>query len=44
VPIVPAVRLDAVDAAELAELPRFVGNWLAADHDQLDACLRNASE
>jgi len=38
--IVPAVSLDAVDAAELAELLRFVGDWLAADHDHLDASLR----
>ena len=36
----PAVSLDAVDAAELAELLRFVGDWLAADHDHLDASLR----
>jgi len=27
----PAVSLDAADAAELAELVRFVGDWLAAD-------------
>jgi hypothetical protein len=35
-----AVRLDAVDAAELAELLRFLGDWLAADHDHLDASLQ----
>ena len=36
----PAVSLDAVDAAELGELLRFVGGWLAADQDRLDASLR----
>jgi hypothetical protein len=35
----PSVSLDAADAAELAELLRFVGDWLAADHDRLDASL-----
>jgi hypothetical protein len=37
---VPTVSLDAVDAAELAELLRFVRVWLTADHDPLDASLR----
>lgn len=35
----PAVSLDAADAAELAELVRFVHDWLAADPDQLGICL-----
>lgn len=35
-----AVSLDAADAAELAELLHFVGDWLDADHDRLDASLR----
>ncbi len=34
------VSLDGADAAELAELLRFVGDWLAADREQLDASLR----
>lgn len=34
------VSLDAADAAELAELLRFVGDWLATDPGQLDASLR----
>jgi hypothetical protein len=36
----PAVGLDTADAAELAELLYFLGDWLAADHDRLDASLR----
>jgi hypothetical protein len=36
----PAVRLDAGDAAELAELLRLLGDWLAAEHDHLDASLQ----
>jgi hypothetical protein len=36
----PATSLDVADAAELAELLRFVGGWLASDHDRLDASLR----
>jgi hypothetical protein len=40
VEIVPAVSLDVGDAGELAELLRFVGTWLAADHDLLDASLQ----
>ena len=33
----PAVSLDA---AELAELLRFLGDWLDADHDRLDTFLQ----
>ncbi len=36
----PAVSLDVADAAELAELLRFVGDWLAGDPDQLDLSLQ----
>ncbi len=36
----PAVNVDAGDAAELAELLRFLHDWLAAEHDHLDASLR----
>lgn len=36
----PTVRLDAVDAFELSEVLRFINNWLASDHDRLDASLR----
>jgi hypothetical protein len=32
---VPAVSLDVADAAELAELLRFVGDWIGADPDRL---------
>jgi hypothetical protein len=35
----PAVSLDAADAGELAELLRFVNDWLAADPDQLGISL-----
>jgi hypothetical protein len=35
----PAVSLDAADAWELAELLRFVGDWLATDPDQLGLSL-----
>lgn len=31
----PAGSLDAADAGELAELLRFVNDWLATDPDQL---------
>jgi hypothetical protein len=34
------VNVDAGDAAELAELSRFLNDWLAAEHDHLDASLR----
>ena len=36
----PAGSLDTADAAELAELLHFLGDWLAADHDRLEASLR----
>lgn len=36
----PAVRLDTADAAELAELLHFLGDWLAVDHDRLEASLQ----
>jgi glyoxylase-like metal-dependent hydrolase (beta-lactamase superfamily II) len=36
----PAVSLDTAGAAELAELLHFLGDWLAADRDRLDASLR----
>jgi len=35
----PEVRLDVVDAAELAELLQFLGGWLARDPDRLGASL-----
>ncbi len=35
----PDVRLDAVDAAELAELLQFLSQWLARDRGRLGACL-----
>jgi hypothetical protein len=35
----PEVRLDVVDAAELAELLQFLAGWLARDPDQLGASL-----
>jgi hypothetical protein len=35
----PELRLDAVDAAELAELLQFLGEWLARDPDRLGASL-----
>jgi hypothetical protein len=35
----PGVRLDAVDAAELAELLQFLSRWLARDRGRLGACL-----
>ena len=34
-----AVSLDTSDAVELAELLQFLGDWLAADCDQLSASL-----
>jgi len=37
---VPAFSLDIADATELAELLRFLNDWLASDPDQLDASLR----
>ena len=35
----PEVRLDAVDAAELAELLQFLSQWLARDRALLGASL-----
>jgi hypothetical protein len=35
----PDVRLDAVDAAELAELLQFLSQWLARDPGRLGASL-----
>ena len=35
----PDVRLDAVDAAELAELLQFLSRWLARDRARLGASL-----
>jgi hypothetical protein len=36
---VPDVRLDPVDAAELAELLQFLRDWLATDNSLMDASL-----
>ncbi|RJQ87276.1 hypothetical protein D5S19_09790 [Amycolatopsis panacis] len=36
----PAVNVDAGDTAELAELLRFLHDWLAADHDHVHPSLR----
>jgi hypothetical protein len=35
----PEVRLDAADAAELAELLQFLSQWLASDRGRLGASL-----
>lgn len=35
----PHTSMDTSDAAELAELLQFLTDWLAADHDNLDASL-----
>jgi len=35
----PELRLDAVDAAELAELLQFLSQWLARDRGRLGASL-----
>jgi hypothetical protein len=35
----PGLRLDVVDAAELAELLQFLAGWLARDPDRLGASL-----
>ena len=35
----PELRLDAVDAAELAELLQFLSQWLARDPGRLGASL-----
>jgi hypothetical protein len=37
----PDVRLDAVDAAELAELLQFLSRWLARDPARLGTCLED---
>ena len=37
----PGLRLDAVDAAELAELLQFLAGWLARDPDRLGASLED---
>lgn len=36
----PEVNLNAVDAAELAELLQFLNDWLSADSDHVDVFLR----
>lgn len=33
------MTLDPGDAAELAEMPRFLSDWLASDQDRLGASL-----
>ena len=35
----PELRLDVVDAAELAELLQFISQWLARDPDRLGISL-----
>ena len=35
----PEVKLDATDAAELAEMLQFLSQWLARDPDRLAASL-----
>ena len=35
----PEIRLDAIDAAELAELLQFLAEWLARDPARLGASL-----
>lgn len=35
----PQIRLDAVDAAELAEMLQFLSRWLARDPGRLGASL-----
>ena len=35
----PEVKLDVVDAAELAEMLQFLSQWLARDPDRLSASL-----
>ena len=35
----PQLRLDVVDAAELAELLQFISGWLARDPDRLGISL-----
>ena len=38
---VPDMRLDASDAAELAEMLQFLSQWLARDPDRLGASLQD---
>ena len=35
----PEVKLDATDAAELAEMLQFLSQWMARDPDRLSASL-----
>jgi hypothetical protein len=37
----PTVRLDAGDAAELAEMLTFIGDWLDRDRNRLETLLLN---
>ena len=37
----PQMKLDATDAAELAELLQFLSRWLARDPARLGACLED---
>jgi hypothetical protein len=36
----PSISLDTADAGELAEMLGFLSDWLASDHDRLDASLQ----
>jgi hypothetical protein len=36
---VPDTRLNPADAVELGELLQYLADWLASDHDRLDASL-----
>ena len=36
----PTVRLDAVDAIELAEVLQFINDWFTSDRDGLNASLQ----
>jgi hypothetical protein len=38
-PTMPTTTMDTGDAAELAELLQFLADWLAFDHDRLEALL-----
>ena len=38
----PQMKLDATDAAELAELLQFLSRWLARDPARLGACLETS--
>ena len=37
--LMPEVKLNAADAAELAEMLQFLSQWLAQDPGRLGACL-----